>query len=361
MCGVFGAIGKNYNLDKVKMLTLLNESRGGHATGFYNGKLLYKKAVGAEEFLKETELKKYLNVKADYILGHTRYGTHGSNTDSKNAHPFLYGDIVGMHNGVINNTYSLEKQLGVRLTVDSEYVFESLSKANNYKEYNKRLEILEGYWGLVWVDLRDYNKVWLSCHNNTIYYFIDNGVLYYSSDEEHLKVVAPMDTEICLVASDTMISVNKRNLRIKEFKLENLSNVVKYDWRKGNRTTTNNNVYNYMHDYESYDDYDYSKNVKDEICSVCNGHTSMLKYNREYNMYMCPDCMEHFSDTSEQVNTELFATCLECGKEIVKGEKYHLVYNQSVCKDCYDKYYSYEDDNLVTETVNGEETIENIK
>lgn len=58
-------------------------------------------------------------------LGHCRAGTIGDKEDNENNHPIKIGNLVGIHNGKINNHYEIFKNLGCDRDgkVDSEAIF----------------------------------------------------------------------------------------------------------------------------------------------------------------------------------------------------------------------------------------------
>jgi predicted glutamine amidotransferase len=133
-CGLFGFIGlkdKTPSPWLLRILAMENEVRGRQATGVY-GNGLMKKAVAARQFIYD---KNFTHVtKAQHVLGHTRWGTHGENTD-QNAHPFIYRNeaegyrVVGTHNGVISNYRDVAREQGLLVpTVDSEIIWQVLAK-----------------------------------------------------------------------------------------------------------------------------------------------------------------------------------------------------------------------------------------
>jgi len=117
MCGIVGYVGNSQAapilLDGLEKL----EYRGYDSAGIavYNGEeIRMVKATGRLKVL--TELTKGGNELPGTIgIGHTRWATHGSPTDT-NAHPHYNEDntIVVVHNGIIENYLKLKKKLTER-------------------------------------------------------------------------------------------------------------------------------------------------------------------------------------------------------------------------------------------------------
>lgn len=114
MCGIVGYIGNHQAapvlLDGLEKL----EYRGYDSAGIavYNGnEIQMMKATGRLKVL--TELSKGGTMLPGSVgIGHTRWATHGSPTDT-NAHPHINKDhsIAVVHNGIIENYLKLKKKL----------------------------------------------------------------------------------------------------------------------------------------------------------------------------------------------------------------------------------------------------------
>lgn len=214
MCGIFGAIGQ-YDKDKLKILALLNQERGKDSFGVYrrpfNKKtgVMYKIVDKPTEILNEVKLNTYMKSDNGIFMGHTRFATRGDKNKVENAHPFIKGNIIGTHNGVIYNINELEIEQDTKFEVDSEVIFHLLDKEDSHK---KAFSHLQGYWGLSWIDKREPKKLWLTTHNNTLYYVkIENKAIYYSSDNDHLKLIMGhrTDGEIKKVPNNQSLFINE--------------------------------------------------------------------------------------------------------------------------------------------------------
>lgn len=173
MCGLYGSItSKKLTEDQYKVrnrildsLAIVNESRGDQSTGIASitgtEYEIFKNTKKASDFI---ELKKYKNLmgkNADIIIGHTRLATTG-HISKKNAHPFVKGNIIGSHNGIITNHAELDKTA----MVDSEAIFTVLNRKNN--NFKKALPKIEGSFALSWYNLNEPGMVYLALHDNPI-------------------------------------------------------------------------------------------------------------------------------------------------------------------------------------------------
>jgi len=264
MCGIFGAVGK-YSPNDIRLLALLNMSRGTDATGFYNGKKLLKEAVDAKDFLRDH--RDYFLDKTQYIMGHTRLGTHGSKLKDENAHPFIVGTITGTHNGMINNTKELKEKHGVDYKVDSQYIFYLLNTGID------KLNELWGYYCLAYVDSKKPKEFNLLKHDGQLSIVESNGVLYYSSNGDDLFTVFGKQAKVKDVPTDTKLTIDIDTLKIYSTKLIGLNGRFKagttccgetYTTTKTGTGRHGDSIYNFRDDEEDRggyceSDYDYEK------------------------------------------------------------------------------------------------------
>ncbi len=213
MCGIFGGIGPQYEPTKVQLLALLNQSRGVDAGGFFN-ETHYIKQVGPIKNLINHRLVR--TKKNNLLVGHTRYATTGAKEEQKNAHPFVFNQIMGAHNGKVVNFYTLKAKYGIeQMRVDSEIIFWGL--AHHGVGFLKELD---AYWGLVWTDATTPGEVFLMQHEHELAAVCQKGAIYFSSDAEDLKRIG--FTNPFKLKKDCIYSINQNTLRITKTKINGL-------------------------------------------------------------------------------------------------------------------------------------------
>ncbi len=224
MCGIFGYIGSKRAtpilVDGLRRL----EYRGYDSTGIAvkNGEISIFKKVG-----KVSEMQSILppNILGTSGIGHTRWATHGGVTD-ENAHPHASssGDVVIVHNGIINNSRILRASLvaqGVELKseTDSEalaHIIEiELAVDNNPEAAVRRtLQKASGTWGLC-VLFKNHDVIVVAANGSTLEIGKGDGEMFISSDGPTLseftdRVVHLHDDDIAVL---TATSITRSSLK----------------------------------------------------------------------------------------------------------------------------------------------------
>ena len=114
MCGIVGYVGKKrvvpVIIDGLRRLEYRGYDSAGIAVAGNGEGLQVRRAEGKLRNLEETIRLKPLD--GTYGIGHTRWATHGRPTE-ENAHPHrdCTGNVVVVHNGIIENYLTLKKKL----------------------------------------------------------------------------------------------------------------------------------------------------------------------------------------------------------------------------------------------------------
>jgi hypothetical protein len=187
MCGIAGFLGSTdpnevdlFSPIIMKYLMLRQDSRGRDNCGIYyrtehEGEIKERVEWGwkqdeagstqtFEEFLAKRELMPFSG--PHKIIAHSRRGSVGSSSID-NAHPFVVGDVIGVHNGTVRNWEHLMEHLNVDVTgieCDSEAIFKAISEGHTH-------DVLAKYQNaatLVWTE-KDSNITYLWCGGSSTY------------------------------------------------------------------------------------------------------------------------------------------------------------------------------------------------
>ena len=134
------------------------------------------------------------SIHSKFALGHTRWATHGGKTDN-NAHPHISnnGEIILVHNGIINNFLAIKEFLitkGYKFysETDSEVIanlieYYILSNNDNFEAALKNsLAMLEGTWGLVIIYTKMIDTFYITRHGSPLLLANNSNYILCSSE-----------------------------------------------------------------------------------------------------------------------------------------------------------------------------------
>ena len=172
MCGIVGYIGPKkvvpVIIEGLRKLEYRGYDSAGIAVVTEDGKLEIRRAPGKLRNLEEVIRKS--PIEGTYGIGHTRWATHGRPTE-ENAHPHrdCTGEIVVVHNGIIENYLELKERLqqeGHKFATetDTEIVAHLVEKNSQggvplEEAVRRSLKELRGIYALVFLSAKNPHKI----------------------------------------------------------------------------------------------------------------------------------------------------------------------------------------------------------
>jgi glucosamine--fructose-6-phosphate aminotransferase (isomerizing) len=193
MCGIVGYIGTHRAvpiiLEGLKRLEYRGYDSAGIAVYCDNHELVIRRAQGK---LRNLEESIRLNpVDGSFGIGHTRWATHGRPTE-ENAHPHrdCKGNIVVVHNGIVENYLQLKQQLEMEGHVfltetDTEIIAHLVEKyftGNLEEAVRTAVKELTGVFALAVISRSDPNKIVAARFGPPVVIGIGNDEYFVASD-----------------------------------------------------------------------------------------------------------------------------------------------------------------------------------
>ena len=262
MCGILGiTVGVKSNMGKSKIIKLLkdlfilSEVRGKEAAGLsmkYENKVYIRKSpVPAHEFIKSKGFKECVSKISfsKYIgkltfIGHSRLVTNGDKRFEDNNQPVEYGDIVGVHNGIIVNVdriFNEYTDLERKTELDSESIMALINKfyielGDFCKATTKTFEIIEGAANIGFLSKLE-NKVVICSNTGSLYYLYnyEKQVFLFASESYILNRFLKKnnlsnyfsDSDIIQLKSGTGLLLDTETFEIEQFNFElNSKNIL---------------------------------------------------------------------------------------------------------------------------------------
>src|SRR5271154_4248745 len=193
MCGIVGYIGPKKAvpiiLDGLRRLEYRGYDSAGVAVLEDNDCLSVRRAQGKLRNLEDA--LRLSPIDGSYGIGHTRWATHGRPTE-ENAHPHrdCHGDIVVVHNGIVENYLSLKHQLIAEghtfiTETDTEVIAHLIEKyydGNLENAVRDAVRQLTGESALSVISRKDPNKIVAARSGPPVVVGLGDGEYFVASD-----------------------------------------------------------------------------------------------------------------------------------------------------------------------------------
>ncbi len=166
-----------------KQLLVVNSLRGVDSTGVavvnkHTQEVKIRKSVGdVYQLLDANKFGTVFSGVNKLCIGHNRWGTIGGIT-RKNAHPFEFENVVGVHNGTLKSKYKLPNHN--EFDTDSEALYSHINNVG----IHKAIETVDGAYALVWYNKEDDTLNMLRNKERPLFYAFTKGKkqLVYASE-----------------------------------------------------------------------------------------------------------------------------------------------------------------------------------
>jgi glucosamine--fructose-6-phosphate aminotransferase (isomerizing) len=220
MCGIVGYVGSRDATPIIMNGLKRLEYRGYDSAGLAvleNGHLEVRRDAGKLERLESLLARDPVHGHAG--IGHTRWATHGE-PNARNAHPHVgsSGDVVVVHNGIVENFATLKEELSAegvvfRSDTDSEVIVHLVERYLATGEglaqaARKAIRHLEGAHGIVLLSAREPNTIVAARVGNAggVVIGVGEGEMFVASDSpailEHTRTMAFLESGQLAVVRD---------------------------------------------------------------------------------------------------------------------------------------------------------------
>src|ERR1700704_1057103 len=225
MCGIVGYIGDQAAvpiiLDGLKRLEYRGYDSAGIAVLEKGNCLGVRRAQGKLRNLEE--VLKLNPVEGVFGIGHTRWATHGRPTE-ENAHPHrdCHGDIVVVHNGIVENYLSLKHQLegeGHKFVTETDteviaHLVEKYFTGNLEDAVRTALRQLSGVFALAVISRSDPNKIVAARSGPPVVIGIGDDEYFVASD---VPAILGHTRDMFFLADGDMAVLTPAGVRLSDF------------------------------------------------------------------------------------------------------------------------------------------------
>jgi glucosamine--fructose-6-phosphate aminotransferase (isomerizing) len=225
MCGIVGYIGSHRAvpiiLEGLKRLEYRGYDSAGLAVYGDDDQLVVRRAQGK---LRNLEESIRLNpVDGSFGIGHTRWATHGRPTE-ENAHPHrdCNGDLVVVHNGIVENYLVLKEQLQVeghvfKTETDTEIIAHLIEKhfEHNLEDaVRAAVKQLTGVFALVVISRTDPHKIVAARNGPPVVIGIGDNEYFVASD---VPAILSHTQDMFFLADGDLAILTTEGVRLTDF------------------------------------------------------------------------------------------------------------------------------------------------
>ena len=224
MCGIVGYIGERKAvpiiLDGLRRLEYRGYDSAGLAV-YSEGKLEIRRASGKLRNLEEAVLLS--PVDGSYGVGHTRWATHGRPTE-ENAHPHrdCKGEIVVVHNGIVENYVALKHQLQAeghvfRTETDTEIIAHLVEKhfeGNLEAAVRDTVHEIKGVFALAVIASTDPYKIVAARSGPPVVVGLGDGEYFVASD---VPAILNHTRDVFFLADGDIAVLTREGVQLSDF------------------------------------------------------------------------------------------------------------------------------------------------
>ncbi len=236
MCGIVGYIGQKAAvpviLDGLRRLEYRGYDSAGIAVLGSDDGLQVRRAEGKLRNLEE--VIRLNPIEGTYGIGHTRWATHGRPTE-ENAHPHrdCSGDIVVVHNGIIENYLPLKRKLAAEghkfvTETDTEVIAHLIEKYHNgdlEAAMRKVASELSGIFALAVISRRDPGKIIAARQGPPVVIGLGKDEYFVASD---IPAILHHTRDMFFLADGDMAVLSANGVKLTNFRGQPVSREVQH-------------------------------------------------------------------------------------------------------------------------------------
>jgi glucosamine--fructose-6-phosphate aminotransferase (isomerizing) len=225
MCGIVGYVGTQKAvpiiLEGLKRLEYRGYDSAGLAVYSGDDQLEVRRAKGKLRNLEDAI--RLSPVDGSFGIGHTRWATHGRPTE-ENAHPHrdCHGNIVVVHNGIVENYLALKRQLQAeghefKTETDTEiiaHLVEKHFKGNLEDAVRTAVKQLTGVFALAVISRSDPNKIVAARSGPPVVIGIGDNEYFVASD---VPAILSHTRDMFFLADGDMAVLTPEGVRLSDF------------------------------------------------------------------------------------------------------------------------------------------------